>query len=40
MFQNSDDIRDELYFFELKDFIKLGDKKIKKKIDIIQKNEN
>jgi hypothetical protein len=30
VFQNSNDIRDELYFFELKNFIKLSETNIKK----------
>ena len=40
VFKNSNDIRDELYFFELKDLIKLSETKIKKKLNIILKNEN
>jgi dTDP-4-amino-4,6-dideoxygalactose transaminase len=40
VFKNSNDIRDELYFFELKDLIKLSETKIKKKLNIIIKNEN
>ena len=40
VFQNSNDIRDDLYFFELKNFIKLSETNIKKKLNIIKKNEN
>jgi len=40
VFQNSNDIRDELYFFELKNFIKLSETNMKKKLNIIKKNEN
>ena len=40
MFKNSNDIRDELYFFELQDFIKLSETKINNKLNFIKKNEN
>ena len=40
VFKNSNDLRDELYFFKLKDFINLSNAKIKKKINIIKNNEN
>ena len=40
VFEKSNDIRDELYFFDLKEIINLSEQKIKKRIDIIKKNEN
>ena len=40
VFKNSNDIRDELYFFELQDFIKLSETKINNKLNLIKKNEN
>ncbi len=40
IFEKSNDIRDELYFFDLKEIINQSQQKIKKKIDFIKKNEN
>ena len=40
VFGKSNDIRDLLYFFDLKEIINLSNQKIKKKIDVIKKNEN
>ena len=40
VFEKSNDIRDQLYFFDLKEIINFNKHKIKKKIDIIKKNEN
>ena len=40
VFEKSNDIRDQLYFFDLKEIINLGEQKIKIKINIIKKNEN
>ncbi len=40
VFEKSNDIRDQLYFFDLKEIINFSKHKIKKKIDIIKKNEN
>ena len=39
VFEKSNDIRDQLYFFDLKEIINLNNQKIKKKTDIIKKNE-
>mgnify|MGYP006125437089 CR=1 FL=1 len=40
VFGKSNDIRDQLYFFDLKEIINLSNQKIKKKLDVIKKNEN
>ena len=40
VFEKSNDIRDQLYFFDLKEIINLSEQKIKKRINIIKKNEN
>ena len=40
VFGKSNDIRDQLYFFDLKEIINLNNQKIKKKLDVIKKNEN
>lgn len=40
VFEKSNDIRDQLYFFDLKEIINLNIQKIKKRTDIIKKNEN
>ena len=40
VFEKSNDIRDQLYFFDLKEIINFNKHKIKKKIDNIKKNEN
>ena len=40
VFGKSNDIRDQLYFFDLKEIINLSNQKIKKKLDMINKNEN
>ena len=40
VFKKSNDIRDQLYFFDLKDFMDSSKTKIKKKVDIVKKNEN
>ena len=40
IFEKSNDIRDKLYFFDLKEIINLSEQKIKKRKDIIKKNEN
>ena len=40
VFEKSNDIRDQLYFFDLKEIINLSEQKIKKKINFIKKNEN
>ncbi len=40
VFEKSNDLRDELYFFDLNELIISSKKKIKKKIDLIKKNEN
>ena len=39
VFEKSNDIRDQLYFFDLKEIIDLNKLKIKKRTDIIKKNE-
>ena len=40
VFRNSDDHRDELYFFDLNEIMNLNKTKIKKKIEVIKKYEN
>jgi dTDP-4-amino-4,6-dideoxygalactose transaminase len=40
VFGKSNDIRDQLYFFDLREIINLSNQKLKKKIDVIKKNEN
>ena len=40
VFGRSNDIRDQLYFFDLKEIVNLSNQKIKKKLDMINKNEN
>ena len=40
VFEKSNDIRDQLYFFDLKEIINLSEQKIKKRINFIKKNEN
>jgi dTDP-4-amino-4,6-dideoxygalactose transaminase len=40
VFAKSNDIRDQLYFFDLKEIINYSEKKIKKRINITKKNEN
>ena len=40
VFGKSNDIRDQLYFFDLREIINLSNQKIKKKIDVIKNNEN
>jgi dTDP-4-amino-4,6-dideoxygalactose transaminase len=40
VFGKSNDIRDQLYFFDLKEIINLSNQKLEKKIHMIKKNEN
>ena len=40
VFGNSNDHRDELYFFDLNEIINLNKTKIKKKLEVIKKYEN
>ena len=40
VFDKSNDIRDQLYFFDLKKIINLSNQNIRKKIEVIIKNEN
>ena len=40
VFGKSNDFRDQLYFFDLREIINLSNQKIKKKLNMIKKNEN
>ena len=39
VFEKSNDLRDELYFFDLKEIINFSEYKIKKKLILLKKNE-